>query len=226
MGFSLFLPVRSVILSQCSFHSYLTFDTHTDKAVQTFLVDSLDPHEAVVAAKRARKISTNASFFKTGVCLNRTLVCIVKSGTVSSTIKTLEPIDHQGRGGKKPPAIRKFLQGGNDLLRIYKEFYIPTESSSVHFLKSKLCVGCTKGFEIVDLDTLDTQGLLDPADSSLDFVQKRLDVRPLAIYRVDGDFLLCYDEFAFYVNKNGWRARSNWLVQWEGHPTAFGEWHT
>jgi hypothetical protein len=59
---------------------------HLDKAVQTFVLDSLDPNEAIVAAKRARKISTNASFFKTGVCLNRTLVCIVKSGTVSSTI--------------------------------------------------------------------------------------------------------------------------------------------
>ena len=63
----------------------------------------------------------------------------------------------------------------------------------MHFLKSKLCVGCTKGFEIVDLETLDTQGLLDPADSSLDFVQKRESARPIAIYRVDGDFLLCYD---------------------------------
>lgn len=194
-----------------------------DKSVQTFVVDNLDPSDAIGAAKRARKISTNASFFKTGVCLNRTLVCIVKSGTVSSTIKTLEPIEHQSKSGKKQPTIRKLLQGGNELLRIYKEFYIPTESSSVHFLKSKLCVGCTKGFEIVDLDTLDTQGLLDPADSSLDFVQKRENVRPLAIYRVDGDFLLCYDEFAFYVNKNGWRARSNWIVHWEGHPTSFGQ---
>ena len=105
----------------------------------------------------------------------------------------------------------------------------------MHFLKSKLCVGCVKGFEIVDLETLDTQGLLDPADSSLDFVQKRENVKPLAIFRIDGEFLLCYDEFAFCacavtrsmltcsdVNKNGWRARSNWLVQWEGHPTAFG----
>jgi hypothetical protein len=74
-----------------------------------------------------------------------------------------------------------------------QEFYIPTESSSVHFLKSKLCVGCTKGFEIVDLETLDTQGLLDPADSSLDFVQKRENAKPIAIYRIDGEFLLCYD---------------------------------
>ncbi|KAI5480628.1 Rho guanyl-nucleotide exchange factor [Pseudohyphozyma bogoriensis] len=190
-----------------------------DKAVQTFFVDNLDPGDAVGAARRARKISSHATFFKAGQCLGRTLVCVVKSGSVSSTIKTLEPVD-QARG-KKQPAIRKFLQGSNEALRVFKEFYIPTESSSVHFLKSRLCVGCTKGFEIVDLETLDTQGLLDPADSSLDFVQRRENAKPVAIYRVDGDFLLCYDEFAFYVNKNGWRARSNWIIQWEGNPTSF-----
>ncbi|KAL8280023.1 hypothetical protein RQP46_007604 [Phenoliferia psychrophenolica] len=190
-----------------------------DKAVQTFFVDNLDPGDAVGAAKRARKISSHATFFKAGQCLNRTLVCVVKSGSVSSTIKTLEPITHDRN--KKQAPLRKFLQGSNEALRVFKEFYIPTESSSVHFLKSKLCVGCTKGFEIVDLETLDTQGLLDPADSSLDFVQKRESARPIAIYRVDGDFLLCYDEFAFYVNKNGWRAKSNWIIQWEGMPTTF-----
>ena len=54
-------------------------------------------------------------------------------------------------------------------------------------------MGCTKGFEIVDLETLDTQALLDPSDTSLDFVQKRDDVRPMAIYRIESDFLLCYD---------------------------------
>ncbi|GAA5975052.1 hypothetical protein JCM11641_000011 [Rhodosporidiobolus odoratus] len=191
-----------------------------DKAVQTFFVDHLDPGDAIGAAKRARKISASATFFKAGQCLGRTLVCVVKSGNVSSTIKTLEPID-QARGGKKQPALRKFLQGSNESLRVFKEFYIPTESSSVHFLKSKLCVGCTKGFEIVDLETLDTQGLLDPADSSLDFVQKRENAKPIAIYRIEGEFLLCYDEFAFYVNKNGWRAKSNWIIQWEGFPTSF-----
>ncbi|GAA5876532.1 hypothetical protein JCM3774_003128 [Rhodotorula dairenensis] len=190
-----------------------------DKAVQTFFIDHLDPGDAIGAAKRARKISANATFFKAGQCLGRTLVCVVKSGNVSSTIKTLEPVD-QARG-KKQPTIRKFLQGSNESLRVFKEFYIPTESSSVHFLKSKLCVGCTKGFEIVDLETLDTQGLLDPADSSLDFVQKRETAKPIAIYRIDGEFLLCYDEFAFYVNKNGWRAKGNWIIQWEGFPTAF-----
>lgn len=63
----------------------------------------------------------------------------------------------------------------------------------MHFLKTKLCVGCTKGFEIVDLDSLDTQGLLDPEDSSLDFVTRSETVKPMAIYRIENEFLLCYD---------------------------------
>ena len=46
-------------------------------------------------------------------------------------------------------------------------------------------------------------------------------LQPIAIFRIDGEFLLCYNEFAFYVNKNGWRARASWLLRWEGTPTAF-----
>ena len=67
------------------------------------------------------------------------------------------------------------------------------ESSSIFYLKTKLCVGCTKGFEIVDLETLDTQALLDPSDGSLDFVRKKEDIKPMAIFRIENNFLLCYD---------------------------------
>lgn len=195
-----------------------------DRCVHTFTLDALDPTDPVGSLKRGRRISSHTSFFKAGQCLGRTLVCVVKSSSLSSTIKTLEPIEQNVRG-KKQPTFRKLLQGGQETLRVFKEFYIPTESSSIHFLKSKLCVGCTKGFEIVDLETLDTQGLLDPADSSLDFVHRKETVKPIAIYRIDGEFLLCYDEFAFYVNKNGWRARGNWIVHWEGNPTSFAYHH-
>ena len=55
-------------------------------------------------------------------------------------------------------------------------------------------MGCPNGFEIVDLETLDTQGLLDPADESLDFVRRREStLKPMAIYRIENEFLLCYD---------------------------------
>ena len=175
----------------------------------TIPLDALDPSDPTACLKRAKKVSSHTSFFKAGTCLGRTLLCVVKASALSSTIKTLEPID-QKILAKSKPTFRKLLQGGNDTLRVFKvrsqlarpkgilrylaqEFYIPTESSSIHFLKTKLCVGCTKGFEIVDLESLDTQGLLNPGDDSLDFVQKKANTRPIAIYRIENEFLLCYD---------------------------------
>ncbi|TDL23883.1 CNH-domain-containing protein [Rickenella mellea] len=192
----------------------------SEHQVITFPLDALSEHDPMAGLRRAKRIASHTSFFKAGTCLGKTLVCVVKASQLSSTIKALEPIEYTVRG-KNKPTFRKLLQGGHDTLRPFREFYIPVESSSIHYLKTKLCVGCTKGFEIVDLETLDTQALLDPSDTSLDFVQKREDVRPMAIYRIENDFLLCYDDFAFYVNKNGWRARPKFMVHWEGHPRAF-----
>jgi len=133
------------------------------------------------------------------------------------------------------------LAGGQEVLRPYKvsvgssrstdkfltesqEFYIPMESNSIHFLRSKLCVGGAKGFEIVSLETLETQSLLDQADTSLDFVVRRENVKPIYIERTPSEFLLCYTDFSFFVNKNGWRARNDWRINWEGAPTAFATW--
>jgi hypothetical protein len=81
-------------------------------------------HRPPRPGRRDRRRQTRAQdlcqrdLFKAGQCLGRTLVCVVKSGNVSSTIKTLEPID-QARG-KKQPTIRKFLQGSNESLRVFK----------------------------------------------------------------------------------------------------------
>jgi len=192
----------------------------TENEVATFPLEALSATDTFAGLKRAKRIASHISYFKAGVCMGRPLVCVVKTSPLSTTIRALEPIDQQARG-KSKPTFKKILQGGHDTLRMYKEFYIPVESFSVHFLKTKLCVGCTKGFEIVDLDSLDTQGLLDPEDSSLDFVTRSETVKPMAIYRIENEFLLCYDDFAFYVNKSGWRAKKNFMVHWEGRPTAF-----
>lgn len=102
-----------------------------------------------------------------------------------------------------------------------QEFYVPTETYSVHFLRSSLCVGCARGFEIVTLDTLVTQPLLDQADTSLDFVATKENLRPIHVERINRDFLLCYSDFSFFVNRHGWRALPEWLITWEGNPQAF-----
>ncbi|KAJ7463423.1 CNH domain-containing protein [Mycena galericulata] len=192
----------------------------SERQVLTFPLDALDPIDPMAGLKRAKRIATHTSFFKAGFCLGRVLVCIVKSTQLSSTFKALEPIEQNVRGRAKP-TFKKLLQGGNDTLKPFREFYIPVESTSIHYLKTRMCIGCSKGFEIVDLESLETQGLLDPADESLEFVRKRENLRPMAIYRINNDFLLCYDEFAFYVNKTGRRSRKEFMVFWEGTPTGF-----
>jgi hypothetical protein len=95
-----------------------------DKVVMTFWMDGLDPNDAAGAAKRARKVSSNASFFKVGDCLGRKLVCVVKAGSVSSTIKTLEPTDNLNHQlnvrTRTKPAFRKIIPANNDALKVYK----------------------------------------------------------------------------------------------------------
>eukprot|EP00835_Amoeboradix_gromovi_P002975 NODE_183_length_15731_cov_0.226778.p1 type:complete len:945 gc:universal NODE_183_length_15731_cov_0.226778:6110-3276(-) len=135
-----------------------------------------------------KKLSAHVSFFKTGISGSRPLVCVVKSTSLSSTIKAYEPTELNSQKG-----ISKFFKTQNDSVKLYRELYIPSESTNIHFLKTKLCVGCTRGFEIVDLESLLTQGLLDPEDEDLGFAIKVDHLQPIALYRAFGFFLLCYN---------------------------------
>ncbi|EON99598.1 putative rho guanyl nucleotide exchange factor protein [Phaeoacremonium minimum UCRPA7] len=191
----------------------------TNRSLVSYSLAALDPNEPALS-KRAKKIQSHCNFFKTGICLGRHLVCCVKSSALSTTIKVYEPNDAMSKG-KKQKGFGKMFNAGQDELKPFKEFYIPTESSSVHFLKSKLCVACARGFEVVSLETLETQSLLDQADTSLDFVARKENVRPIHIERLNGEFLLNYSEFSFFVNRNGWRARPEWRIDWEGAPQSF-----
>ncbi|KAI9832166.1 MAG: hypothetical protein M1819_004517 [Sarea resinae] len=192
----------------------------SNKTLFSYPMEALDPNESASSlAKRPKKIS-HTNFFKAGVCLGRHLVCCVKTSALSTTIKVFEPMESMSKG-KKKPAFSKMFQGGQDSLKAFKEFYIPTESTSIHFLKSKLCVGCARGFEVVSLETLETQSLLDQADTSLDFVARKENIKPIHIERLSGEFLLNYSEFSFFVNRNGWRARPDWKIMWEGKPESF-----
>ena len=74
---------------------------------------------------------------------------------------------------------------------------------------------------MVSVDTLDHQSLLDQADTSLDFVARKENLKAIHIERLNGEFLLNYSDFSFFVNRNGWRARSDWKINWEGQPQGF-----
>ncbi|KAL4895464.1 Rho guanyl nucleotide exchange factor [Aspergillus ambiguus] len=193
----------------------------SNKTLFSYPMEALDVGEGQNSlAKRPKKIQGHANFFKAGIGLGRHLVCSVKTSGLSSTIKVYEPMDNLAKG-KKKSAVSKMFQSGQDTLKPFKEYYIPAESSSIHFLRSTLCVGCSRGFEVVSLETTETQSLLDQADTSLDFVARKENVKPIHIERMNGEFLLNYSDFSFFVNRNGWRARPDWRISWEGNPNAF-----
>ncbi|KAG8784723.1 RHO1 GDP-GTP exchange protein 2 [Ceratobasidium sp. 428] len=168
--------------------------------------------------------ASDISFFKVGRCLGRTIVCVAKTSSLSTTFTMLEPVNQNERG-KNNSVSGKQPQGENFTLKVFNEVYIAIESSSIHFSETKLYAACTNGFQAIDLETLGTQTLLDATDPSLDFVQRREDVHPLSIYRTDGEFLLCYTEFAFYVNERGQRSKPDVSIYWEGAPIAFAFHH-
>ncbi|KAI9889589.1 MAG: RHO1 GDP-GTP exchange protein 2 [Vezdaea aestivalis] len=188
----------------------------TNKSLVSIGMEILDTNET----PKPKMIQKHQHFFKSGVCLGRHLVCSVKTSALSTTIKVFEPSDTMNRGQKRA-GLTAMLRMGPEVLKPFKEFYIPTESSSIHFLKSKLCVGCARGFEVVSLETLETQSLLDQADTSLDFVARKESIKPIHIERLNGEFLLNYSDFSFFVNRNGWRTRPDWKINWEGQPQSF-----
>ncbi|KAJ7734394.1 CNH domain-containing protein [Mycena olivaceomarginata] len=200
--------------------------------VLTFLLDTLDPMDPVAGLKRTSRISVNTSFFKVGYCLG-------------------QPIEQTSRGRVNPTSKKLLPVGvGYYTLKPFREFFIPVESTSIHYLKTRMCIACSRGFEVIDLESLETHGLLDPSDKSLNFVLKpkrtlpfftspRVLPCPMAIYRIHTEFLLCYNgearslryvgllaevswiEFAFYIDKSGRRSRSEFMISWDGKPTGF-----
>ncbi|KAF8606525.1 hypothetical protein BDV93DRAFT_520814 [Ceratobasidium sp. AG-I] len=116
---------------------------------------------------------------------------------------------------------------GGGRLSLFKECYVPSQTFSIHFLKSRICFGGSDGFEIMDPSTGKLEPFLDPvevsdAEGPLGFlITHPRRPKVCAVFRVDQKFLCCYDEFAFFLDKFGKRAREDWLVKWLGTPTHF-----
>ncbi|KAJ6519144.1 CNH domain-containing protein [Mycena sanguinolenta] len=193
----------------------------SERQVLAVPLDTLDSANPNAGLKHAIYISTDTSFFKAGFCFNRVLVTTVNS-KLNTVVKVWVPVG---------PTTKHLLRG-NTALRPFREFSIPTQLTSIHYLKTRICVGCSYGFEIVDLETLETHKLLNPSDNALNFLVKRPALSflhsfraappfPMAIHRVHNEYLLCYDKFAFYITQSGKRWRDDFMITWEGQPTGF-----
>lgn len=179
-----------------------------DKTLYEFDLSCTDSLDHVKNTRSGKIILNHVSSFKTGVCVGRLLVCAVKSGNARaiSIVEPTNPFDNKNKNKNKRSEV--------------KEIVFTSDPISISFLKTKLCIGCTKGFEIVSLEAGRKEPILDEADPSLDFATQRESVTPLAIHRIDKNFLLSYSEFSFLINQNGWRTKQDWGIFWEGSPQS------
>ncbi|KAJ7698983.1 CNH domain-containing protein [Mycena rosella] len=159
------------------------------------------------------RISKHASFFD--VYRGRTAgesqrVCVLKKSSLSGTIKIFDVSGNQ--------QVSTLVNA--------QELYIPLEVNSLRFLSSTRLAAALKkgfavqgGFELVDLTTTETQTLLDPGDSALEFAHKKM--KPITVFRVSDLFLVCYDKCGFYIDRRGNMARNKRLMRWDFAPIAF-----
>ena len=177
----------------------------SDKSLYEFDLSCTDSLDLAKNTRSGKLILTHVNSFKSGICDGKLLVCATKTGNTHS-INLFEPSNPFDKTKNKN---RKYE---------IREILFSSEPISISFLRTKLCIGCTKGFEILSLEENKKESILDEADPSLDFATQKESVSPLAIHRLGKDFLLSYSEFSFLINRNGWRTKHDWGIFWEGNP--------
>lgn len=165
--------------------------------------------------KRRKQIQSSVPFFHVGYCLGTTLVCIPK-GTFSSRIIVYEPqkleeySKKQKRAGRVPNPL--------DLpLKKFGEYHVPSEIWDIELSNTKMFVTTPRGIIILsirDSKSIMPLNLLNYNDPLLSFITIRerdhLRTVPKRInfFRTpDAQHIVCYDEFAFYIDGQGNRAR-------------------
>ncbi|KAI7903065.1 CNH domain-containing protein [Cokeromyces recurvatus] len=205
-----------------------------DKTLYAYALDPLIPREyfrpqstkSTHVDKPHQKIAQHISFFHSGICNGRTIIIAMKKRGVDSNFKVFEPLCGDLRN---PVNSHKFLSKKSGFFqnkipswfKICMEFYIGTESYAIQFLKARIVVICSRGFEIINLEALNmNRNLPDMAHPDFAFIAQHSEIRPLGMYRCREYYLLCYDMFAFMVDVHGTLVKDAHIIEWEGVPQS------
>ncbi|KAH8804048.1 CNH domain-containing protein [Flagelloscypha sp. PMI_526] len=220
------------MVTQCAIlDDFGVFLVLADKCLLAYQIEALAAstlHASVVPQKLNG--TKDVHFFSVGPLNGRTLVIYMTKKGLDSVFRALEPVgDKINQRSRQPGSFGSklgFRSAKSEWFRIYKNFSLPLDSFDLIFLKAKIAILYTKGFEIMDLDDLKSLTLPQREDPRFDFLNKRYEqCRPIAMYHLTEDeFLLCYDEFGIYVDKHGGLSRSaSEVIEWEGRPERIAQ---
>ncbi|KAF9565910.1 Dbl-like domain-containing protein [Agrocybe pediades] len=215
------------MVTQCAMlEDFGIFLVLADKALFAYHIEALvpsTPHGAHTSQVPQKLSGTkDVHFFSVGTLQGRTLIIYMKKKSLNSIFRVLEPVGDKINEGVKAPAgfgsRLGFRSAKSEWFRIYRDFFLPSDSFDVIFLKARIAIFCAKGFEIMNLHDFDSITIPQREDPRHAQLAKRCEnARPLGMFRsVDEEFLLCYDEFGLYVDKHGDPCRSFGIIEWEG----------
>ncbi|KAF8202439.1 CNH domain-containing protein [Pholiota molesta] len=215
------------MVTQCAMlEDFGIFLVLADKALFAYHIEALVPSSAHGAhtSQVPQKLSgtKDVHFFSVGTLQGRTLIIYMKKKSLNSIFRVLEPVGDKINEGVKAPAgfgsRLGFRSTKSEWFRIYRDFFLPSDSFDVIFLKARIAIFCAKGFEIMNLHDFDSITIPQREDPRHAQLAKRCEAsRPLGMFRsTEEEFLLCYDEFGLYVDKHGDPCRTSGTIEWEG----------
>ncbi|KAK7686309.1 hypothetical protein QCA50_010533 [Cerrena zonata] len=215
------------MVKQCAMlEEFGIFLVLADKSLFAYHIEALVPSspQSAHTSQTPQKLSGGKEvlFFSVGNLNNRTLVIYMKKKGLDSVFRVLEPV--LGKINERVEAPRTFgsrlglRSQRSDWFRVYRDFFLPSESFDLIFLKAKIVILCAKGFEIMDLVDFKSVTIPQREDPRLEKLAKRCEsCKPRGMFRSSKDeFLLCYDEFGLYVDRHGDPSRSIQTIEWEG----------
>ncbi|SAM07200.1 hypothetical protein [Absidia glauca] len=204
-----------------------------DKTLTAYALELLDPSTTKKGCS-LQKVSQNVQFFSCGKSMGRSLLVTMKRKGMDSHFKAYEPCCGDLRDSKNHKFLNNktgFLGKTQSWFKLYKPFYIGAAATGIQLLKARLAIVCERGFEIIDLDALDSIRILPDVvnDKDFDFLATPDGIlaKPLAMFKRQADgFLLCYDSFFFLVNYKGAYDRSCYeKVEWISSPQSVAFYH-
>ncbi|KAF9570825.1 RHO1 GDP-GTP exchange protein 2 [Mortierella alpina] len=223
--YSFRLALREQHVNQVSvLEAYHILLVLTGKVLKAFNLSCLD-RNSEKSLQIGQQLGKSVQYFTAGVCSGKTLVITMKKKNAGeSHFSAYEPVENAVLGGHHRGGFSLTFGKSNksEWFKLYREFYVGTDSSQLLMLSKMVCVVCPKGFEILMLDNLDeTQVFPSKKDPNFAFLDARASSVPISMFKISSDeFLMCYSDFAFIMTKKGALAKKD-LIEWEGRPESF-----
>ncbi|ORY00784.1 hypothetical protein K493DRAFT_298708 [Basidiobolus meristosporus CBS 931.73] len=188
-----------------------------DRLLICYSIDLLDNPKRFVN-RHGQKLASHVTYFCAGTLNDHKYVAIMKLKGLKSFCKILEPVKVSQVKGKP----KLLCQKNGYALKLTNQLCISTDFNSICFMKKRLYLVSSKGFEVLDLENEAHRAIPDPKNErQFSFFTKYEHYKPLAMYRIGSEeLLLCYDEFVFYIDNDGHRSRPEFFMEWEGQPTT------